>query len=313
MSGRLWERTRAAGARHRGATSTDAPSRPRTTRVKARGRPSRGATPPPSVPKRRRRRRLNWTRVTAVFLCVLLLIVGTWLAAGPALRVRQVSYAGADWTGRDELDAVTRPMIGQSVLLVDSAAIAEALARLPGVQEAALDIGLFGRVEVSLVEGDAVAIWRTDAAQLLVAEDGTVVGVRPRAEVPTGTEANLPMVEDGRESSHDLSFGDQIPPAEVDAAVRLAALTPDQLGSQAGALTLSLDATYGFILSSPQAGWQAAFGYYGLDPAETPEVVEARLQSQASGLRTLFGSHPEAGVAWIDIRNPGRVYFRARG
>jgi hypothetical protein len=30
-------------------------------------------------------------------------------------------------------------------------------------------------------------------------------------------------------------------------------------------------------------------------------------------VRTLLAGHPEAGLAWIDARNPGRVYFRARG
>ena len=81
----------------------------------------------------------------------------------------------------------------------------------------------------------------------------------------------------------------------------------------AAVLAIALDATYGFIVSAPQAGWQAAFGFYGLDPSDTPEVIAAKASSQASGVRTLFAAHPEASVAWIDARNPGRVYFRARG
>ena len=78
-------------------------------------------------------------------------------------------------------------------------------------------------------------------------------------------------------------------------------------------LAIALDGTYGFILSSPQAGWQAAFGFYGLDPSDTPGGRRRQASSQASGIRTLFAAHPEASVAWIDARNPGRVYFRARG
>jgi hypothetical protein len=227
--------------------------------------------------------------------------------------VRAVSYAGADWTGQEELDAITRPMVGRSLLLVDGAAVAEALGSLPGVRTAAVDVGLFGQVQVALVEGDAVAIWRTSAAQLLVAEDGTVVGVQSLDAVLTGTHAHLPRVTDSREASHDLSVGDQLPQDEVDAARLLADLSPDQLGSAGSQLGIAIDPTYGFVLSSPQAGWSAAFGYYGLDPADTPEAIDARLESQASGIRTLFAARPEASVAWIDIRNPGRVYFRARG
>ncbi|HEY7737965.1 MAG TPA: hypothetical protein VIC63_02890 [Candidatus Limnocylindria bacterium] len=312
MSDRLFERIRPAGKARPAARTTD-PNRRMTTRVKVKGRPARGATPPASVPSRRKRRRVNWTRISAGILCLLLVSATAWLVAGPWLRVRAVSYAGAEWTGRDELDAVTRPMVGRSLLLVDGAAVAEALGTLPGVRTAAVEVGLFGQVQVALVEGDAVAIWRTDAAQLLVAEDGTVVGVQSRDAIITGDQADLPRVSDDRATSHDLSMGDQLAQDEVDAAILLADLPPSRLGSESGQLGIAIDATYGFVLSSPQAGWSAAFGYYGLDPADTPEAVEARLASQASGVRTLFAAHPEASVAWIDIRNPGRVYFRARG
>jgi hypothetical protein len=242
------------------------------------------------------------------------LVAGTaWLAAGPWLQIRAVTYAGADWTGRDALDAVTDPMHGRSLLLVDAQATAEELGTLPGVQTANVDIGLFGDVRISLVEGDAVARWRTDAAQLLVAEDGTVVGVLSLDATAGAALAALPAVEDQREASHDLSVGDQIPEHEVNAALLVSALTPAQLGSDVATLGVSIDETFGFVVSAPQAGWEAAFGFYGVDPDDTPDVMQARLQSQASGVRTLFASHPEAGLAWIDARNPGRVYFRARG
>jgi cell division septal protein FtsQ len=311
MSDRLFERTRPAGRPRPAATTTD-PTRRTTTRVKVKGRPTRGATPPPSA-QPRRRRRINWTRISAAFLCLLLVSATGWLVTGPWLQVRAVSYAGADWTGKDELDAITGPMVGRSLLLIDGAATAEALGSLPGVRTAAVDVGLFGQVHVALVEGDAVAVWRTSAAQLLVAEDGTIVGVQSLDAVITGAHADLPRVTDERETSHDLSVGDQVPQHEVDAARLLADLAPAELGSAGSQLAIAIDGTYGFVLSSPQAGWSAAFGYYGLNPADTPEAVAARLESQASGIRTLFAARPEASVAWIDIRNPGRVYFRARG
>ena len=174
-----------------------------------------------------------------------------------------------------------------------------------------VDIDLFGQAGVALVEAEAVVVWLTDAARLLVAEDGTVVGIQARDTVPQGSIASLPVIDDVREASHDLSVGDQIARPEVDAAL-LSELAPSALGSQAAVLAIALDATYGFIVSAPQAGWQAAFGFYGLDPSDA-RVIAAKASSQASGVRTLFAAHPEAGVAWIDARNPGRVYFRARG
>lgn len=246
-------------------------------------------------------------------MCLALLAGTGWLVAGPWLRVRAVTYTGADWTSRAELDAVTKPILGRSALVVDADETVDALGLLPGVESATVDMGLFGQARVSLVEGDAVAVWLTDAARLLVAEDGTVVGIQARDAPAEGSIALLPVIDDVRPASHDLSVGDQIAPHEVAAALVLAELDPSELGSQVVILNIAMDGTYGFIVSAPQAGWQAAFGFYGLDPSETPDVVAARVASQASGVRTLFAAHPEATVAWIDARNPGRVYFRARG
>jgi cell division septal protein FtsQ len=312
--GRLFEPTRPIGRRRRrGAASTDPRSARTTTRVKSRGRPPRGAKPPTPPPRRRRRRRINWTRITAATLCLALVAGGAWLVGGPSLRIRAVSYSGADWTERATLDAVTEPMMGRSALLVNAGAIATELGGLPGVERATVDIGLFGRVQVALVEGDAVAIWRTGAAQLLVADDGTVVGSQARDATVPGAYSELPFVDDQREASHDLWIGDQLPSDEVEAALALGDLPADRLGSASAVLRISVDPTYGFILSSPQAGWQAAMGYYGNAPQDTPATIRGRVSEQASSIRTLFAEHPEAGVAWIDARNPGRVYFRARG
>lgn len=311
--GRLFEPTRPARTRQRGAASTDPRRRPPGPRGGRRGRPARGATPPVSAQPRRRRRRINWTRVSAAALCLVLLVGTAWLVAGPALRVRAVTYSGAAWTERGALDAITGPMVGRSSLLVDGGAIADAVGALPGVETATVDIGLFGRVEVGLVEEVAVAVWRTNAAQLLVAEDGTVVGTQARDAALRGDYADLPFVDDGRDTSRDLSMGDQLALDELEAALALAALPPARVGSASSVLRVSLDSTYGFILSSPQAGWQAAFGYYAADPLAVASTTEARVLAQASSIRTLFAEHPEAGVAWIDARNPGRVYFRARG
>jgi hypothetical protein len=55
-----------------------------------------------------------------------------------------------------------------------------------------------------------------------------------------------------------------------------------------------------------------AFGLYGLDPTET-ESQDGRIEQQIAAVRTLFAAHPEASVSWVDARNPGKVYFRAKG
>lgn len=311
---RLFTPTRPVGRRRRGATSSVSTARTGARRSAARGRPERGAKPVKSVPTpRRHRRRLPWTRITALAASTALITVLASLAAGPWLEVRTVSYEGARWTSRADLDRVMAPVVGESALLVDASSLALAVSDLPAVETADVEVGAFGDVRVALVEGGAAAIWRTNAAQLLLAEDGTVVGVQSLDAELRGTLVGLPVIQDLRDTSHDLTVGDAIRPTELDAALALAALPASRLGSQATVLSIELDPTYGFVLSSPQVGWRAAFGYYGLDPTDTADTMAARISSQASAVRTLFASHPEAGVAWVDARNPGRVYFRARG
>ena len=244
-------------------------------------------------------------------LIFVMILVG--LANGPWLRVRAVSYDGAAWTQRSDLDRVVKPIVGASLLLLDTAALREQLAALPAVESASVDVGVFGSVQVSVVEGGAVAVWRTSAGQLLLAEDGTVIGIQALGAAQRGSLVGLPVITDGREASHNLTVGDAVPVAELDAALALTEVRPVQLGSQAGTLSITVDETYGFIVSSPQAGWQAAFGFYGLDPSDTPDATATRIRAQSDAIRTLFGTRPEAQLAWIDARNPAKVYFRARG
>jgi len=52
---------------------------------------------------------------------------------------------------------------------------------------------------------------------------------------------------------------------------------------------------------------------YGLDPRETAAAASARLERQVTAVRTLFASRDETEIGWVDVRNPGKVYFRAKG
>ena len=76
---------------------------------------------------------------------------------------------------------------------------------------------------------------------------------------------------------------------------------------------MRLDDEYGFRLASDQPAWEVALGVYGLDPRETAADADARLERQVTAVRTLFATRPEAEIGWVDVRNPGKVYFRAKG
>ena len=74
-----------------------------------------------------------------------------------------------------------------------------------------------------------------------------------------------------------------------------------------------MDDEYGFRIASAAQAWEIALGVYGRDPNETPAEADARLERQVTAVRTLFAARPEAELAWVDVRNPGKVYFRAKG
>jgi hypothetical protein len=66
---------------------------------------------------------------------------------------------------------------------------------------------------------------------------------------------------------------------------------------------------YGFLLESPSPPWRAALGFYQLDPADSVTAADARLEQQLAAIRTLFAQRQEWAVSWLDVRNPGKVYW----
>ena len=235
------------------------------------------------------------------------------LVNGPWLRVRAVTWEGGTYTLAADVEDVLADAQGSSVLAVDTRAVARRLQELPSVAEAAVTASLTGEVRASLVEHEVALVWTTPRAQLLAASDGTIFAALPRGADPSPALAAVPGVVDERRVGRRLHVGDRIPQSVLETTLRVVALDPAALGSAATALAVRLDDEFGFRLVSAEAGWEVALGVYGTDPRETSAEAAARLESQVTAVRTLFASRPEAGIGWVDVRNPGKVYFRAKG
>ena len=235
------------------------------------------------------------------------------LLGGPWLQVTEVTWGGERFTEQRDLERLLDRQHGTSLLAVDTRSLSERLERLPAVAEATVSASLPGRLEVTIVEREAAFVWETSSAQLLGAADGTVFAALP-AEAPLSEPlAALPRIADQRSMSRLMTAGDRIPEAVLRTALRLAGLDPAALGSGAERLSVRLDDEFGFGLVADQPGWEMAFGVYGTDPAETSGDAAARLERQVTAVRTLFTSRNEAEIGWVDARNPGKVYFRAKG
>ena len=235
------------------------------------------------------------------------------LLNGPWLRVSDVAWAGARYTPEDELAEVLDGERGRSLLTVDTRAVRERLERMPSVDSATVVADLTGRVEAIVEEPTAAFIWQTSRTRFLTASDGTVFAALPIDDPLPEELAAVPRISDERFVARLVGVGDRIPGELLEPTAEILSIDPAALGSTTESLSVRLDDEFGFRLVSTKPAWEVALGVYGTDPTETASEASARLQRQITAVRTLFATEPERGIAWVDVRNPGKVYFRAGG
>jgi len=286
-------------------------SRPAKGRAPARGRGARR----PGIPLRRRLagRLPSIRRVLAALAAVATAAVLVALLNGPWLRVSGVAWGGEHYTDASDLQRLLDQQRGVSLLAVDTRALRERIERMPSVATATVSSSLTGSVEATVVEREPAFVWETASGQFLGSADGTIfVGDHGDAELAADSDA-LPLVRDERFVARLITVGDVIPSGLLRVALRAGEIDPVALGSDADHLAVRLDDEYGFRLVSDEPDWEVALGVYGLDPRETAAETDARLERQVTAVRTLFASRPEGEIGWVDVRNPGKVYFRAKG
>jgi cell division septal protein FtsQ len=296
-------------------------STPATGRGRPRGAQRVGPRPKgrqaqrPGIPLRRRlsgrlpsiRRLLAGVAAVAAVAGLVALLNGPWL------RVSAVSWSGGTYTRGEVVEEVLAETRGRSVLGVDTRDLEASIEEVPSVAAAEVTTSLTGQIDASVTEREVAVVWHTDRARFLAASDGTVfAALLPDGEVPDGLD-DVPTVRDERATTRLMTVGDRIPEELLAATMRLVAIDPAVLGSTASALAVRLDDEFGFRLVAAEEGWEAAFGVYGTDPRESDAEAAARLERQVTAVRTLFSTRPEVEIGWVDVRNPGKVYFRAKG
>ena len=235
------------------------------------------------------------------------------LLNGPWLRVSDVAWAGARYTPEESLAEVLDAERGRSLLAVDTRAVRERLERMPSVASATVVADLTGRVEAVVEERTAAFLWQTSRARFLTAADGIVFAAISIDDPLPEELAAVPRIVDERFVARLVGVGDRIPLELLKPTAEILAIDPAALGSDTSSLSVRLDDEYGFRLVSAEPAWEVALGVYGTNPRETAAEASARLQRQVTAVRTLFASQPERGIGWVDVRNPGKVYFRAGG
>jgi hypothetical protein len=281
------------------------------TRRPARRARGRQARAPRSSRRRTLPRLASFGRIAAGLLSIALAAGLVVILNGPWVNVTELAWAGERLTPGKELARLLEPMRGRNLLALDTRALATRVERLPAVERVAVSAQLPGRLALAVTEKAPTFIWQTPSLRLIGAADGTLIGALPLTDPLPPDLAKLAFVEDRREAARLTGIGDVIARPMLDTARYLAGLDPALLGSKATRLSIRLDDEYGFIVVSPDPAWQAAFGFYGLEPRDRGQSLRDRIASQVAAVRTLFASEPESGVSWVDARNPGKVYFRA--
>ena len=215
------------------------------------------------------------------------------LTASSAFGVSHVDVSGAAITGSatntDRLGLAS----GQNLFDIATEPLEAALREIPAVATADVSIGLPDRVNVTIVERRPVVVWLVGQRRLLVDERGFLFAeLAPDAAPPAMVDA-LPVITDSRAAAANLSIGRTLDAVDLDAAFRLASLTPAQVGSSAAGLAVSVTDTNGFVVSSGPGGWEAIFGFYVLS-LRTPDLIPGQVQL----LKTLLAGR-EASVATV--------------
>ena len=104
----------------------------------------------------------------------------------------------------------------------------------------------------------------------------------------------LAVVYDRRAADAGMGLGSVVDPINLDAAYRLASVTPGDLDSSASSLAVVLDDDHGFTVSSVPTGWVAEFGFY--TPTARQDTV---IPVQVRDLRSALANWGESKVAWV--------------
>ena len=197
------------------------------------------------------------------------------VGASSAFDVSDLHVEGAVFTDEDRVRSLLDDVRGENLFRMSTAPLAEAVRELPTVADARIRIALPRTLTVSLTEREPVLLWTVGERRYLADDRGVLLGLL--GDVPPDAAAGLPQVIDRRAASPGLSVGARLDPVDVDAATRLASLTPAQLGSRYDQLRVVVTDAHGFELRAQPEGWTAIFGFYTAS-LRTTEIIPGQVR-----------------------------------
>jgi cell division septal protein FtsQ len=213
--------------------------------------------------RRIRRASAGLTPVRAGAALAMLLSAGAvyGLAATSAFGFAKLQIEGAAITSEATIRESLALTEGENLFEIATDPLAARLREIPAIAGATISIGLPDTVAVRIEERQPILVWRIEDRRLLVDRSGLLFAKVTGASPPAVAE--LPVIVDTRAASRKLTVGKTVDAIDLDAATRLASLTPQAIGSSASGLSVGVTDANGFVVSSVPESWEAVFGFYG--------------------------------------------------
>ncbi len=222
------------------------------------------------------------------------------LVAGVALKLltgaatfglTEIDKPALQWTAADAILASVQLSQGTNLFQIETGPIEARLAALPAVAAAQVSVSLPHAITITVRERVPILIWQVGDNRFLADSDGVLFAVLDAA---AAGDAHVPTVVDRRAGSPGLIVaGSTLSSDDLDAATRLAALVPADVGTTAPALHVWLDDTAGYTITAGAGTWTAVFGFY--NPSVRPTDL---IPGQVRLLRSLLADR-ESLVARI--------------
>ena len=211
------------------------------------------------------------------------------VARADLANVEEVVVVGAKHVSRDAARSQSG-LDGVPMFLASATDARARLRTLPAVRDARVEIVLPSSARVTLVERQAIGRWITsDNVEWFIDASGVLFPSIDRTAAP-----DLRVYDErGPRSAGELIA----PPALVEAALRLAALAPGELRSDATELRVVMTAGANGLVIRTGAKWEVRFG------------TADRFDEKLSLARRFLRDNPTRRLDYVDVRSPDRIVF----
>lgn len=165
------------------------------------------------------------------------------------------------YTDPEAVRAILDVPLGTNLFEMRTEPLAERLRALPTVLDARIEVSLPDTLVVRVVEREPILVWQVGDTAWLVDPAGVIFAQidATNADAATGL---LSVADERASAAGTIGPGTVLDPVSFDAATRLAALVPVDIGSSATSLAVTVTDSSGFVVSTRPGSWVAVFGFY---------------------------------------------------